>query len=55
MATRIGIIGVGAIGGMVGGMLTRGGHDVTLIDQWLENVDKMKREVIKVNIRDVCD
>jgi len=32
MATRIGIIGAGAIGSIVGGMLTKAGHDVTLID-----------------------
>ena len=34
MITRIGIMGAGAIGSVVGGMLTRAGHDVTLIDQW---------------------
>jgi len=30
MGTRIGIIGVGAIGSVVGGRLTKTGHDVTL-------------------------
>ncbi|PYM18594.1 MAG: hypothetical protein DMD78_27265, partial [Candidatus Rokuibacteriota bacterium] len=29
---RIGIIGAGAIGCVVGGMLTKAGRDVTLID-----------------------
>jgi len=29
---RIGIVGAGAIGCVVGGMLTRAGHDVTFID-----------------------
>jgi 2-dehydropantoate 2-reductase len=43
MITRIGIIGVGAIGSVVGGLLTRAGHDVTLIDQWPEHVLAMKR------------
>ncbi len=35
---RIGIIGAGAIGCVVGGLLTKAGHDVTLID--LAVVDK---------------
>ncbi|MGH7333101.1 MAG: ketopantoate reductase family protein [Candidatus Rokuibacteriota bacterium] len=30
---RLGIIGAGAIGSVVGGLLTKAGHDVTLIDQ----------------------
>ena len=42
MSMRIGIIGVGAIGSVVGGMLTKAGHDVTLIDQWPEHVEAMK-------------
>jgi ketopantoate reductase len=29
---RIGIIGAGAIGSVVGGLLTKAGRDVTLID-----------------------
>ncbi len=43
MGPRIAIVGVGAIGSVVGGMLTRAGHDVTLIDQWSEHVETMKR------------
>ena len=39
MSYRIGIIGVGSIGSVVGGMLTKAGHDVTLIDQWPDHVD----------------
>ena len=31
---RIGILGGGAIGSVVGGMLARDGHDVTIIDPW---------------------
>ena len=45
MSMRIGIIGVGAIGGVVGGMLTKAGHDVTLIDQWPEHVEAMKDQI----------
>src|SRR2546422_3916150 len=43
MAMRIGIIGAGAIGSVVGGMLTKAGKDVTLIDQWPDHVESMKR------------
>jgi 2-dehydropantoate 2-reductase len=40
--TRIGIIGAGAIGCVVGGLLTKAGHDVTLVDQWPEHVEQIK-------------
>ena len=43
MNTRIGIVGAGAVGCVVGGLLTRAGEDVTLIDQWPQHVDLMKR------------
>jgi len=43
-AMRIGIMGAGAIGCNVGGMLARAGHDITLIDQWPAHVEKMKRD-----------
>ena len=43
MSTRIGIVGAGAIGSVVGGLLTKAGHDVTLIDQWPEHVETMKK------------
>jgi 2-dehydropantoate 2-reductase len=42
MNTRIGIIGAGAVGCVVGGLLTKAGRDVTLIDQWPEHVEAMK-------------
>ena len=45
---RIGIIGAGAIGCVVGGMLTKAGRDVTLIDQWPEHVETMKRQGLKL-------
>src|SRR5437762_2741719 len=40
---RIGIIGAGAIGSVVGGLLTKAGHDVTLVDQWPEHVEAMRK------------
>src|SRR5580765_304119 len=41
---RIGIMGAGAIGCNVGGMLARAGHDITLIDQWPAHVEKIKSD-----------
>jgi len=46
---RIGIIGVGAIGGVVGGMLTKAGHDITLIDQWPDHVEAMKKVGLRLS------
>jgi 2-dehydropantoate 2-reductase len=43
MITRIAILGSGAIGSVVGGLLTKAGHDVTLVDQWPEHIEAMKK------------
>jgi 2-dehydropantoate 2-reductase len=45
---RIAIVGAGAIGCVVGGMLTKAGQDVVLIDQWPEHVETMKRRGLKL-------
>ena len=49
MIQRIGIIGAGAIGSVVGGMLTRAGRDVTLVDQWPEHVEAMKKVGLRLS------
>src|SRR2546425_3631251 len=49
MGTRIGIIGLGAIGSVVGGLLTKAGHDVTLIDQWPEHVEAMRKVGLRLS------
>src|ERR1043166_5958829 len=49
MSYRIGIIGVGAIGGGVGGMLTKAGHDGTLSDQWPDHVEAMKKVGLRLS------
>src|SRR5262245_18604881 len=49
MAKRIGIIGAGAIGSIVGGMLTKAGHDVTLMEQWPEHVEAMKKVGLRLS------
>lgn len=68
MGKRIVIVGAGAIGGYVGGHMTRAGHDVTLIDPWPEHVETMRarglqlsgvteaeRHSIKVRALHLCD
>lgn len=52
MFERIAVMGVGAIGGTIGGYLTRAGHDVTLIDQWGANVDQIRKDGLKVTAQD---
>ena len=46
---RIGIVGAGAIGSVVGGLLTKAGQDVTLIDQWPEHVETMRRQGLRLS------
>jgi 2-dehydropantoate 2-reductase len=46
---RIGIIGAGAIGSVVGGLLTKAGHDVTLVDQWPEHVETMRAQGLRLS------
>ena len=46
---RIGVVGAGAIGCVVGGLLTRAGHDVALIDQWPEHVETLKRQGLRLS------
>ena len=45
---KIAIFGCGALGGYLGGYLTRAGHDVTMIDPWPEHVAMMKDPGIKL-------
>jgi 2-dehydropantoate 2-reductase len=46
---RFGIVGAGAIGCVVGGLLTKAGRNVTLIDQWPEHVESMKRVGLRLS------
>jgi 2-dehydropantoate 2-reductase len=46
---RIGVIGAGAIGCVVGGLLTKAGHDVTLVDQWPEHIETMKQRGLRLS------
>jgi 2-dehydropantoate 2-reductase len=49
MGKRIAFVGAGALGGYVGGHLTRAGHDVTLIDPWPEHVEYMRKHGIQLS------
>jgi 2-dehydropantoate 2-reductase len=46
---RIGVFGAGAVGGFVGGLLTKAGRDVTLIDQWPLHVEKMRADGLRIS------
>lgn len=46
---RTAIIGAGAVGSIVGGLLTKAGRDVTLIDQWPEHVAAMKAHGLRLS------
>jgi len=47
MRRRIAVMGAGAIGASIGAYLIREGHDVILIDQWAQHVDKMRSDGLK--------
>ena len=42
MSLRVGILGVGGIGGVTGAYMAQQGRDMTLIDTWPENVERIK-------------
>jgi 2-dehydropantoate 2-reductase len=45
---KICMLGSGALGSALGGVLTEGGNDVWLIDAWAEHVDAMNRQGLKL-------
>ena len=46
---RIVFVGAGAIGGYAGALLTRAGHDVTLVDGWPEHVETLRRDGFSID------
>lgn len=50
MTDRIAVLAPGGIGGPIGALLTLAGHDVTLIDQWPEHVEAMRRNGLRLTI-----
>ena len=47
---RIAVLAPGSIGAPIGGLLTRAGHDVVLIDQWTEHVEAMRSAGLRIEI-----
>lgn len=45
---RIGVVGAGAVGSYIGGMLYRAGADVTLVDQWPEHVVAIRERGLRI-------
>ena len=41
---HIAIFGAGSVGSYVGGMMTRAGRDVTLVDPWPDHIETMRRD-----------
>lgn len=48
-ATRIAVVGAGAIGGYVGAMLADAGQDVTFIDAWPEHVEAIRKGGLQIS------
>ena len=48
MKKRIVFIGAGAIGGYVGGLLARNGHDVTLVDPWPAHIEAIRASGLEI-------
>lgn len=45
---RIGVFGAGAVGGTIGGLLALAGRDVTLIGQWREHIDAVRKNGLRI-------
>ncbi|MQG18691.1 MAG: ketopantoate reductase family protein [SAR202 cluster bacterium] len=53
---KIGIMGAGAIGGLIGGYLKQANFDVTLIDSWYENISTINNSGLKItSVEDIFE
>ena len=52
MQKKIAVIGAGAIGSSVSADLTKAGLDVTVVDQWPAQVEKVRTDGIEVTMPD---
>ncbi len=50
MDKKIAVLAPGGIGAPVGGLLTKAGHDVILIDQWPAHVEAMKAHGLRITL-----
>ena len=56
MGKKIAIVGTGAVGGYAGAHMAKAGEDVTFIDFWPENVQKIKTDGLKIShLRDIAE
>jgi 2-dehydropantoate 2-reductase len=46
---KIAVIGAGAMGSVIGGLLARAGNDVTLIEIWREAIDAIERNGLRID------
>ena len=53
MQKKIAVIGAGAIGSSVSADLTKAGLDVTVVDQWPAQVEKLKKDGIIIRMPDI--
>lgn len=47
---KIGMVGVGAIGGLIGGLLAENGNDVTFVDPWQDHVDAINENGLYMEV-----
>ena len=52
MARNLAVVGAGAIGSSVIADLTRAGHALTVIDQWPEQVETLRTQGLRVEMKD---
>lgn len=45
---RIAVVGAGAMGSLIGGLLCEAGLEVTLIDIWQEHINRVRKEGLKI-------
>lgn len=53
MFKNIAVLGAGAIGSSIGADLTEAGHDVVLIDQWPAHIEAMKKDGLRVAMKEL--
>ena len=52
MGKKIAVLGAGAIGSSISADLTKAGHDVTVIDQWPQQVEALKATGLRIQMPD---
>src|SRR5215510_12331847 len=53
MNKKIAVLGCGAIGSSVSADLTKAGYDITVIDQWPAQVEKIRTDGLEITMPDV--